>query len=45
MNKFQPKIADFGYEIMDAISNGLRPILNISKTVYPKKFFQKCPEK
>ena len=23
MNKFQPKIADFGCEIVDAISNGL----------------------
>ena len=27
MNKFQPKIADFGCEIVDAISNGLRPYL------------------
>ena len=24
---------------MDAISNGLRPFLNVSKTVYPKMFF------
>ena len=24
MNKFQPKIADFGCEIVDAISNGLK---------------------
>ena len=30
MNKNQPKIADFGCEIMDAVSNGLRPILTVS---------------
>ena len=39
MNKFQPKIAVFGYEIMDTVSNGLRPLLNVSKKVNKYGFY------
>ena len=35
MNKFQPKIADFGCEIVDAISNGLTKLV----TVYRKMLY------
>ena len=40
MNKFQPKIADFGCEIVDAISNGLRN--GLSSLVIPTNRARKC---
>ena len=39
MNKFQPKIADFGYEIMDAVSNGLK-LQNVRDWVLQLEIFQ-----